>query len=92
MKYKIYYLRDMSGSFGLSGVFNKQFKKTEIDELIFKEQEKIFHVVRRNNKVHCCDEPKQNRKKIFFTEWTAIFFVNVFERENADNTADNVDR
>lgn len=43
MKYKIYYLRDMSGSFGLSGVFNKQFKKTEIDELIFKEWENLFN-------------------------------------------------
>jgi len=37
MKYKIYYLRD------LSALFNKQFRKTEIDELVFKDRENIFN-------------------------------------------------
>ena len=37
MKYKIYYLRD------LSSIFNKQFKKTEIDELIFADRQNIFN-------------------------------------------------
>jgi len=37
MKYKICYLRDSSA------FFNKQFRKTEIDELVFKDRENIFN-------------------------------------------------
>jgi hypothetical protein len=36
MKYKIYYLRDMSG------FLDKQFKKMEIDELVIKGRDNLF--------------------------------------------------